>query len=210
MTPEDAEEFTQSLGQIMGGSWRQIAWAQRQGIPAALGMSTAEWVQERLGGYVRLSIPERQEAVRELLTPAEAGGNGFSTREAAGVLGVDHATVVRDARAGAPAPPPPPPPLAVVPPSGAPAPPPLEWPDASAEQQERAHRIATTRLLLGAVVALDPGSWFPEERARTLLEAFDPTLVPEARDVGAERLRLCAGVLDALIEHFETRERSTP
>ncbi len=30
MKREDAEEFTQSLGQILGGTWRQIAWAKSQ------------------------------------------------------------------------------------------------------------------------------------------------------------------------------------
>lgn len=206
MTPEDAEEYTQSLGQIVAGSWRQIAWAQRQRIPAALGMSTEEWVQQRLGGYVRLSIPERREAVRELLAPVEEGGNGLSTRQAAGVLGVSQRTIVDDHHPEQNHSPPPP--LSVVPEpepeqNHSPA-----WPTPSQEDQGRAHRIATTRLLLGAVVALDPGSWFPEERAGALLEAFDPTLIPEARDVTAGRLRGCAGVLDALIERFEEDERS--
>lgn len=96
MTPEDAEEYTQSLGQIVAGSWRQIAWAQRQGIPGALGMTTEQWVQERLGGYVRLAIPERREAVRELTAPLADGGGGLSTREAAAVLGVRNGTVWND------------------------------------------------------------------------------------------------------------------
>jgi phage N-6-adenine-methyltransferase len=92
----DAEEYTQSLGQIVGGAWRQIAWAQRMGIPAALGLTVGQWVDERLGGYVRLSVSERHEASRELTAPPESGGYGMSQREAAGVLGVDPATVNRD------------------------------------------------------------------------------------------------------------------
>lgn len=93
MTPEDAEEYTQSLGQIVAGSWRQVAWAHKQGIPAALGLSTEEWVQDRLGGYVRLAIPERREAVREL------SEDGMSQRQIASVLGVDEGTVRNDKRA---------------------------------------------------------------------------------------------------------------
>lgn len=92
LSREDAEEFTQALGQIVAGGWRQIAWADRQGIPAALGMSLQEWVSERIGGYVRLSLPERREAVKELTE------QGMSTREIGAVLGVDQKTVNRDQR----------------------------------------------------------------------------------------------------------------
>lgn len=90
MTPEDAEEYTQSLGQIGGGLWRQIAWASRQGIPDSLGLSTDEWVQSRLGGYVRLAVTERREAARELTE------QGMSQREVGDVLGVGVGTVNRD------------------------------------------------------------------------------------------------------------------
>lgn len=99
MDRADAEEYTQSLGQIVGGAWRQIAWAQKMGIPAALGLTTGQWVDERLGGYVRLSVSDRQEASRELTAPPETGGYGMSQRQAAGVLGVDPATVNRDVAA---------------------------------------------------------------------------------------------------------------
>lgn len=87
---EDAEEFTQALGQIVAGGWRQIAWADRQGIPAALGMTLQDWVSERIGGYVRLSLPERREAVAELTE------QGMSNRQAAAVLGVAESTVRAD------------------------------------------------------------------------------------------------------------------
>jgi phage N-6-adenine-methyltransferase len=96
VSAEDAEEYTQSLGQIVGGSWRQIAWASRMGIPEALGLSTQEWVEQRLGGYVRLTISDRREAVRELTAPPEDGGRRMTQREAAEVLGVGQATVHRD------------------------------------------------------------------------------------------------------------------
>lgn len=90
MNREDAEEYTESLGQIVTGSWRQIAWAVRQQIPQALGLTTKEWVTDRLGGYVRLSVPERQEAVAEL---AE---DGMSQKEIAEVVGVTPMTISRD------------------------------------------------------------------------------------------------------------------
>lgn len=100
MDREAAEEYTDSLGQIFAGSWRQVLWAREQGIPQALGLSVDEWVRVRLGGHVKLSIPERREAVKELTAPVEEGGKGLTTREAAEVLGVSHPTVVRDTRDG--------------------------------------------------------------------------------------------------------------
>lgn len=96
MDRTDAEEYTQSLGQIVGGAWRQIAWASKMGIPAALGLTTGAWVDQRLGGYVRLSVSDRRDAARELTAPPEHGGYGMSQREAAATLGVDPATVNRD------------------------------------------------------------------------------------------------------------------
>lgn len=90
MNEAEAEEYTQSLGQIVAGSTRQIYWAKRNGIPEALGLSVEQWVNNRLGGYVKLSILER----RELALEMEADGE--STREIAKVLGVGHATVARD------------------------------------------------------------------------------------------------------------------
>jgi phage N-6-adenine-methyltransferase len=90
ISTEDAEEYTQSLGQIFGGGWRQIAWAEKQGIPVALGLTLEEWVTNRLGGYVRLAVSERREAAAEL---AE---EGMSQREIGAVLGVGQATIHRD------------------------------------------------------------------------------------------------------------------
>ena len=90
MKKDDAEEYTQSLGQIVAGSWRQIALAQRLGVPKALGMQLDDWVRDRLGGYVRMTIEERREAVLQLTE------EGYSNREVAGVLGVGETTVRRD------------------------------------------------------------------------------------------------------------------
>lgn len=92
----DAEEYTQALGQVVAGGYRQVALGKRLGVPEALGLSVEEWVETRLGGYVRMSIPDRREAVGELTE------EGLSTREIGEVLGVDHSTVVRDIGANAP------------------------------------------------------------------------------------------------------------
>jgi hypothetical protein len=35
-------------------------------VPKALGFTTEQWVNDRLGGYVKMSIAERREAVKEL------------------------------------------------------------------------------------------------------------------------------------------------
>jgi hypothetical protein len=88
----DAEEFTQSLGQIVSGSWRQVALAKRLGVPQALGLTLEDWVATRLGGYVKLSIPDRREAVRNLTD------EGHSAREIAEIVGVSPDTAARDVR----------------------------------------------------------------------------------------------------------------
>jgi hypothetical protein len=90
MTRAEAKEYSESLGQIHGGGWRQIAWAKRMGVPEALGLSFEDWVQEFIGGHVRLSIGDRREAVKELTA------DGLSQRAAGEVLGISEATVNRD------------------------------------------------------------------------------------------------------------------
>lgn len=94
MNPEDAEEYTQALGQVVMAGWRQAALGERLGVPKALGLTTREWVTDRLGGYLKLSVPERREAVTEL------NDEGMSQRQIGAVLGVDHKTVSNDLRAG--------------------------------------------------------------------------------------------------------------
>lgn len=96
MKPEHAEEYTQALGQIVAGGWRQIALGERLGVPRALGLTTRQWVEQRLGGYVRLSVEERHGAVKELK------GEGLPNRKIAEVLGVDEKTVRNDAEKSAP------------------------------------------------------------------------------------------------------------
>jgi N6-adenosine-specific RNA methylase IME4 len=90
MDREDAEEFTQAIGQVVGGGWRLIALGIKQGVPNALGLDNREWVEQRLGGYVRLSLSDRREAVAELTQ------EGLSTRKIGDVLGVSKDTVRGD------------------------------------------------------------------------------------------------------------------
>lgn len=66
-----AQEFSESFGMIGAGWWRQIAWAKQQGIPDALGMSTRDWVEHYVGGWARLAIEDRREAVLELVGQPE-------------------------------------------------------------------------------------------------------------------------------------------
>jgi hypothetical protein len=91
VNPEDAEEYTQALGQVVAGGWRQIALGERLGVPKALNMTTRAWVEERLGGYVKFSIgEERKEAVKSLVD------DGYSERQIPEILGIDRETVRKD------------------------------------------------------------------------------------------------------------------
>lgn len=90
MKREDAQEWTESLGQVVAGSWRMIALAKRLGVPKALDLTTEQWVHDRLAGYVRMSVAERREAVKELTA------GGFSNVAIGEVLGVDESTIRDD------------------------------------------------------------------------------------------------------------------
>jgi hypothetical protein len=52
-----------------------------------------QWVKERLGGYIRLSVDERRGAIHEL---ANAKEEDFSQREIAEIVGVHESTVSRE------------------------------------------------------------------------------------------------------------------
>lgn len=100
MTAEEAEDFTQALGSVLTGGYRFVFQGWRLGVPQALGLEVQEWVETRLGGYIKMAEKDRQKAIAEL--QAERTTNGekrMSTRELAGVLGVSHQTVKRDAAA---------------------------------------------------------------------------------------------------------------
>jgi N6-adenosine-specific RNA methylase IME4 len=81
MKPADAEEYTQALGQVVAGGWRQIALGQRLGVPKALGLPVDRWVKQRLGGYVKYSVNERDEAIRTLAV------EGFTAAEIKNAVG---------------------------------------------------------------------------------------------------------------------------
>jgi phage N-6-adenine-methyltransferase len=89
MNREHAEEFTRTLGQILGASWRQIKLAHRMGVPKALGISTQQWVTESLGGYLKLSPGEQEEAVGELTA------EGYSQRQIEAITGINDTRVHR-------------------------------------------------------------------------------------------------------------------
>lgn len=90
MNREDAEEYSQSLGQIVAGSYRQILLADRLGVPKALGLTVPEWVEKRLGGYVKMGIPERKAVVKEL------AAEGLSVRKIADAVGVKKSQIADD------------------------------------------------------------------------------------------------------------------
>lgn len=74
MNPEDAEEYTEGLGQIVAGAKRQMEEGARLGVPQALGLSPTEWVSTRLGG-----LPDNNgSAEREQVTES-AARNGAQT-----------------------------------------------------------------------------------------------------------------------------------
>ena len=87
MRVEDAEEWTQAQGQSLAGQWRMILLGEKLGVPKALGLSTADWVNDRLGGYVRLTVDDREATVREL------HDTGVSNRTIARVVGISPSTV---------------------------------------------------------------------------------------------------------------------
>jgi hypothetical protein len=90
MNPDEAEEYTAGLGQCVGGNYRLVKLGVELGVPDALGLTVPQWVEGRLGGYVRLALEERQQAAKELT------GDGFTQRETADILGISPATVNRD------------------------------------------------------------------------------------------------------------------
>jgi N6-adenosine-specific RNA methylase IME4 len=90
MTPEEAEAFTLGIGHVVGGTAELIAFAQRNGVAEALGLTLPEWVDQRLGGYVKLAAEERRVMV------ARFRDDGLTQREIVDVLGVGKGTVWRD------------------------------------------------------------------------------------------------------------------
>jgi hypothetical protein len=91
ISKEDAEEWTQSLGQSASGAYRQILLAIKLKVPKALGYAdTQSWVNERLGGYVRTTVEERHRIIKEL------NGEKLSAEKIAATIGLHSETVRRD------------------------------------------------------------------------------------------------------------------
>src|SRR5690349_12343778 len=81
MNPEDAEEFTQGLGQIVAGARRQMEEGARLGVPQALGLSPGEWVETRFGGSSDDSLPTRREPATEVVAQDEEQTGGRHQRK---------------------------------------------------------------------------------------------------------------------------------
>ena len=61
MKIEDAEEYTQALGQKVSGVLLQIAIAYKLGVPEALGLTTAQWVEYMLVRNDKSGVHERKD-----------------------------------------------------------------------------------------------------------------------------------------------------
>lgn len=90
LTKEDAEEFVQSAAQHGTAQFRQVALAKKMEVHVALGISLEELVIRMFGGYMKLSITERREAVKEL------AAQGYTNVDIAKITGVSDETVRRD------------------------------------------------------------------------------------------------------------------
>src|SRR5262245_62045038 len=92
LTAEQAEEYTHNLGQITAGDYGLIDFAiNTLGVPAALGYDDPrDWVEERLGGYVRYGVEQRREAVAQLTADGKSGP------QIANILGISESTVTTD------------------------------------------------------------------------------------------------------------------
>ena len=86
---EHAEELLQTAAQHGIASWRQTALMKEMGVHLALSISLEEMVKRSFGGYMKLTLTERRNAVKELEST-------HSVREIAEILGVGKSQVDRD------------------------------------------------------------------------------------------------------------------
>lgn len=98
LTREEAEEYTRSLGQVAVGNFGLMDFAINVlRVPESLSMTPEDWVQEKLGGYIRWSVEQRRAAVRELSSERLPSGRYVrSSTQVAAILGISKQTVERD------------------------------------------------------------------------------------------------------------------
>jgi transposase len=198
MNRQDAEEYTESLGQIVVGSWRQVALAQRLGVPEALNMTIEQWVSERLGGYVKLVRDERRKAVSDL------SNSGHSTREIAEIIGVSKSTVAADVQNRTDQSETPKPEEKQGAGAGNPAPrkPTAAEKRAIAKAERSQQRIAFTQNIIEAVRVLDR----PPSRAKAMAAEFDVDYAKRMSEkISSKRLLGAAAFLNALADYWEDR-----
>ena len=209
LTAEAAWEYTESLGQIGEGWWRQLSWGVRQGMPAALGMTTQQWAYRCIGSHARVTLAELPEAARELTS------DGHSQREAAAILGVNQSQVSR-ALGSRDEPPPPEPPADQA--SDAIASPPAPEPPADLAVSQASDAIASPPAVPAKPrVTLNTGDneWYtPEEYIRAAVAVMgaidlDPASSEEANAVvGAARI--CTEADDGLVQPWAGRVWMNP
>lgn len=90
LTPDEAKEYSNSLAKAAAGDYELMDFAiNTLGVPQALGMEPSDWV-DSIGGYIRMTIEDRREAVGELLA------EGRSQTQVATILGISKQTIIRD------------------------------------------------------------------------------------------------------------------
>jgi len=98
LSGSEAEEFTQNLGQQAVATAKMIDFGMHVlGVPQSLEMDNDEWVQERLGGYVRRDRESLRDAVRELDSMTDDDGRPVSrtSQQIGEVIGLSGASVRR-------------------------------------------------------------------------------------------------------------------
>jgi hypothetical protein len=194
---DDAEELTESIGQHLTASWRQIELCHRLDVPKTLGFSnTREWVEKRLGGYVKMSVPDRREAVRELTE------QGHSAREAAEIVGISHETAAKDVRNLT---------TTEATPEPAPTIDPAEQrrrEAASVEENKRETMIRLTESAYRGTLAWSIGEFVTDVRERLSDKRFRKTLLERVRADRSELKQISAGASALATLLAEVTERS--
>lgn len=90
MDRDTAERWTEAAGLVFAGQYMQVDLAIEQGVPEALGLTPREWVETKLGGYVKYVVADRRKIHAELRE------KGLKLREIAERTGAGKDTVARD------------------------------------------------------------------------------------------------------------------